>query len=154
LLNWGGGSTCAGATHQFSVAGISADFSTALSTTNQIKDLTGFGAVSSFETVAGGADVGFATVRFDLTSIPTNSSTVGNCASNAPLNTCSPANSPFTLSEDASGTQLTVSFKALLNGYTGTSLSGNTAYLATFSSQFAGILDATGACSGVAAEER
>jgi hypothetical protein len=150
-FNWGGGSTCAGAAHQFSVSGSSADFSTASSSTNQIKDLAGFGAVSSFETVAGGADVGSATVTFDLTSIPTKSSTVGNCASNAPLNTCSPAGSPFTLSEGASGTQLELTFSALLNGYTGTSLSGNTAYLAIFATQFAGTFNGTGACSGVAA---
>ena len=150
-FNWGGGSTCAGATHQFSVAGISADFSTAVSSTNRIKDLSGLGAVTSFETVAGGTDVGGATVNFDLTSIPINASTVGNCGSNPPNNSCSPASLPFTLSMDGTGTQLTVSFVALLNGYTGTSASGSTAYQGLFSTQLAGTMTGTGACSGAAA---
>jgi hypothetical protein len=151
-ISWAGGSTCAGATHGMTVGGSSTDFSTAVSATDQIKDLSGTGAVTDFEEVLGGAFLGGATVHFDLTSLVTNGGTaLGNCNTTAPFNSCTPANSPFTYTENSNSTQVTISFEAMLNGYTGTSAGGTTAYDAKFSTQIAGVLSGTGACGGLAA---
>jgi hypothetical protein len=149
-FNWGGGSTCAGATHSMNVSGASMDFSTAASSTDTIKDLSGFGPVSDFETILGGTAVGGATVHFDLTSIVVNGGVAsGDCTSNNPSNSCTPANSPLNLIENSTG--VSISFVALLNAYTGTSGTGVTPYVATFSTQLVGTLNGTGACHGIAA---
>src|ERR1017187_9775037 len=152
-LNWGGGSTCAGATHQMSVAGASNLFSTATSSTDQIKDVAGFGPVTLFETVSGAGALAGQTVNFDLVSIPLTNGGAGsgNCTSNAPNNSCSPAGSPFTFTEDPTGTQVSISFHTLLSAYTGTSAGGTTAYSGVFSTQLSGAFPGSGACSGVTA---
>jgi hypothetical protein len=117
-----------------------------------IKDLPGFGSVTDFEEVQGSALVGGATVHFDLASVVVNgAAAVGNCNSNADFNSCTPANSPFTLLEDGTGTQLSISFNTLLNGYTGTSAGGTTPYSGMFSMQVAGVFNGTGACGGITA---
>jgi hypothetical protein len=152
-INWGGGSTCvAGTTHQMSVSGVSNLFSTAPSATDQIKDLPSFPppTLTVFQTVLGAGAVAAQTINFDLTSVLTNGG-FGNCASNAPLNSCSPPNSPFTFSEDATGTQVALSFTVTLNAYTGTSATGATAYIGVFSTQQSGTLSGTGACNGLLA---
>jgi hypothetical protein len=145
-FNWGGGSTCAGATHSMAVSGSSADF--VASTFGTITDLSSFGPISDFETVTGGTAVGGATVHFDLTSIVLNGAGFGNCTSNSANNACGPANSPLVLQEDNTGTQVSLSFTALLDAYTGTSATGVTPYRAIFATQFSGPLSGTGACNG------
>jgi len=153
-INWGGGSTCvAGTTHQYSVGGISNLFSVIVSTTDQIKDLPGVTSVTDFETVLGAGVLTGQTVHFDLTSLPlTNGGAgFGNCGSNAALNSCSPAGSIFTFSEDSTGTQVSLSFSALMNAYTGTSASGTTAYRGIFTTQISGTLSGSGSCLGLTA---
>lgn len=152
-LNWNGGATCSVATAPMIVSGSSADFSTAPSALDVIQNVSTFGSLVNFEQVLGGAAVGGATVHFDLTSIPlTNGGAgFGNCGSNAPNNSCSPANSPFSFTEGASGTQVSISFNVLLNAYTGTSASGATAYTGIFSTQVSGFLTGSGACVGLTA---
>lgn len=152
-VNWGGGSTCvAGTTHQMTVSGVSNLFSTSTSATDQIKDLTGTGALTSFETVLGAGALAGQTIIFDLTSIPTNGAVaVGNCGSNAAFNTCTPAFSPFTFSEDSTGTQVSISFSTLMNAFTGSSATGVTGYRGVFTTQVSGTLTGSGACVGLAA---
>jgi hypothetical protein len=146
-FNWGGGTTCAGATESMAVSGFSTLFSTG--SLGTIEDMNGLGPVTQFETVPGGSAVGGATVNFDLTSLKVNGGTaIGNCGSDATFTSCTPADSPFTLTENSNGTQLEISFTALLNGYTGTSASGTTPYIGTFSMQDAGTFTGSGACAG------
>ena len=150
-LNFGGGTTCAGMTHPMNVAGTSNLF--AAPGTGSIKDLNTTGALTDFETVTGAGALAGLTIHFDLTSVVENGSTAsGNCNSNAPLNSCQPANSPFTLMENATGTVLTIEFNVLLDGYTGSSSAGSTPYEGVFSTQQAGLFAGTGACSGKAAD--
>ena len=148
-INWGGGNVCAGATHNVSVSGSSVDFTAP--STGLIKDLTGTAAVG-FEAIPGGTAVGGATVNFDLVKFFTNGpSNVGNCTSNAPLNTCTPANSPFTFAEDITGQQVTISFAVGLNAYTGSNMTGVTPYLGVFTTHQSGTVIGSGACAGAAA---
>ena len=125
-LNFGGGSTCASATHSIQVSGSSTLFSYPSAAT--ITDVSGSGPVTDFESVTGGSAVGGAIVNFDLTSL-----------------------SAFTLTQDPSGNQFSITFTALLNGYTGFSAGGTTPYAAVFSMQEAGTLTGSGACTGLAA---
>jgi hypothetical protein len=105
-----------------------------------------------FMTVTGAGPEAGNTIIFDLTQLVTNTgATVGNCASNAALNSCTPASSPFTFSMDITGTQLTIQFTALLNAYTGTSATGTTAYRAVFSTTQSGNVFGAGPCAGVPA---
>lgn len=144
-INWGGGSACAGASHPVSISGLSADFFPGSAGT--IKDVSAVPVVD-FLDVSGL----FGTIHFDLISLPVNPGVdVGICTSNAPLNTCTPALSPFTLSQDVTGTQVTIAFAALMNAYTGASTSGSTPYKARFSTNLSGTISGTGACSGLAA---
>jgi len=152
-FNWGGGSTCvAGTTHQMAVSGSSNVFSTAPSASDQIKDLTNFGPLVDFETVLGAGALAGQTVHFDLVSLvlPNGGAGFGNCGSNAANNSCSPAGAPVVLTEDATGTQVTASFTALLDAYTGTN-SNFTPYRGLFTTQFSGTLVGAGACNGLAA---
>jgi len=120
-----------------SVAGASNLFSTATNSTDQIKDIAGFGPVTLFETVSGAGALAGQTVNFDLLSVTLTDGGAGfgNCASNAGGNSCSPAGSPFTFTEDPTGTQVSISFSTLLSAYTGTSAGGTTAYSGIFSTQ-------------------
>ena len=156
-INWGGGSTCvAGTEHEMTVSGISTDFSIGASPTDLIQDLPGLPGptVVNFEEVLGSGLLGGETVHFDLTGIPlpNGGAGLGNCLSNAPDNVCAPAGSPFKLSEDDFGSQVTISFSASLNAYTGTSTSGSTPYRAIFSTTYSGTLAGAGACSGLVAD--
>jgi hypothetical protein len=151
-INFDGHSTCtAKTTHQMDVApGGSNLFSPSSSTTDQIQDLLGSGSVTDFETVLGAGALAGKTIHFDLTSLVENGSTdAGNCGSNAGLNSCTPANSPFTLSMDGTGHILVIQFFVKLDAYTGSSSAGSTAYEGTFSTQVAGTLAGSGACAGV-----
>jgi hypothetical protein len=134
-INWGGGSTCVpGTTHPMAVSGFSNLFLAPSSGT--IQDLPALPppTLTNFLTVSGAGALIGQTIHFDLASVPVNGpSNVGNCASNAPLNSCAPAFSPFTLLEDITGTQVTILFSVLMNAYTGTSASGITPYRAVFS---------------------
>ena len=120
--------------------------------TGLIKDLTSLtpSNVTDFETVSGAGALSGQTIHLDLASFVLGAG-AGNCASNAAFNICNPAGSAFTLSEDSTGTQVSISFTALLNAYTGTSASGTSGYRAIFTSQFSGDLTGMGACSGIAA---
>ena len=157
-INWGGGATCvAGTTQQMAVSGLSGDFSTAASATDQIKDLTTFGPLPDFETAAGGPTVGGATVNFDLLTLvlPNGGAGFGICsggAANAANNSCSPAGAPVTLSEDSTGTQVTIAFSALMEAYTGANGSGETPYRGIFTTQYSGELTGAGVCSGMTAD--
>ena len=152
-INWSGALVCiAGTTHQFAVSGFSNLFSTATSATDQIKDISLPAAPTvDFMSVLGAGALAGQIIHFDLTGLPSSAVSHGNCASNAPLNTCTPANSPFTFSEDVTGTQVTIAFDALLNAYTGTSATGTTAYKARFSTNLSGTVNGLGACTGVTA---
>ena len=153
-INWGGGSTCvAGTTHQMGVSGSSNLFSTTASATDQIKDLPSFPppTLVDFQTVLGAGALAGQTINFDLVSIPTNGATTsGNCSSNAPLNSCTPAFSPYTFSMDVLGKSVKVQFSAVLNAYTGSSVSGSTPYVAVFTTEQAGTIVGVGACNGLA----
>lgn len=105
----------------------------------------------AFETVPGAGALSGQTINFDLTSIPTSSATVGNCTSNAAFNSCTPAFSPITLAEDSTGLQVTITFTTLIDGYTGSSLSGSTAYRALFTTQQSGTLVGLVNCAGLPA---
>jgi len=153
-INWGGGSTCGVlTTHLTDVAGVSNLFNSALPGT--IMDLSTVPppVVPDFETVVGAGALTGMIVHFDLESIPrTNGGAgFGNCASNAPNNTCSPAGSVFSFQENSSGTGVTVSFSALLDAYTGSVATGFTPYNATFQTTQTQTLNGSGACSGIAA---
>lgn len=149
-INWSGGATCAGATHQMSVSGVSNLFSTTTTSTDTIKDVSTT-PVSSFETVLGAGALAGQTIIFDLTSIPVNPGPSIGCTSNAPFATCTPAGSPFTFSENATGTQVSITFSTLMNVYTGSSTTGFTAYQGIFSTQQSGTVSGLGACNGVTA---
>lgn len=155
-INWGGGSTCVqGTTHQMAVSGVSNLFSTATSATNQIKDLPVLPppTITQFQTVLGAGALAGQTINFDLTSVPfTNGGAgFGDCLSNAPNNVCSPPFSPFTFQENSTGTGVTISFSVTLAAYTGTSASGSTPYVGTFSTDQTVTLSGAGACNGIAA---
>lgn len=155
-INWSGGTTCPTplTTTNFNVGGNSALFSTTASATDQIRNV---GAPpppteTTFETVLGGTAVGGATVNFDLVSIVTNAgASAGNCTSNAALNTCTPHDSPFTFTENGTGTGIVISFEVLLDAYTGTSASGYTPYAAEFITPGISTFSGSGACAGQAA---
>jgi hypothetical protein len=149
-INWAGGSTCAGASHPMSVSGVSNIFATP--STGTIKDIGTTFPISQFETVSGAGTLTGQTINFDLSSLNLTGSTVGTCsgtAANNAFNVCSPAGSPFTFQEDATGTQVSLSFSALLNAYTGSAATGVTAYRGIFTTQLSGTLSGTGACSGL-----
>lgn len=150
-INFGGGGTCAGTTHTMLVSGISNLF---FPSTGTIKDFS-LAPVTFFEMVTGvGLELGN-TINFDLTSILKNGPTTnGICAgaiADQALNTCTPANAPFTLSEDITGKQVTIQFAALLNAYTGASTTGVTPYEGLFTLQESGVLAGSGACAGLTA---
>jgi len=156
-INWGGGTTCTGATHAMSVSGTSNDF--LAPSTGTIMDLSGLPGpfVVNFETVSGSGALTGQTIHFDLNSIPliNGGLGLGTCtgpAADAADNTCAPPSSPFKLSEDDFASQVTVQFSALLSAYTGASGSGTTAYRAIFSTTYSGTLSGSGACSGLAAD--
>jgi hypothetical protein len=148
-FNWGGGGSCAGALHGMAVSGTSNLVVTP--STGNIKDLSALTAVSGFETMTGGGILAGQTVNFDLVSIPVSTVAIGNCASNAANNMCTPTDSAFTLTEDNTGTVVTIQFTANLAGYTGTSGSGTTPYTALFSTQESGTMTGAGACVGLTA---
>jgi hypothetical protein len=151
-INFGGGGSCAFGGAQMSVSGHSSLFSIATSAVDQIRNLAAAPPrLIDFMTVQGAGALAGQTIQFDATSIPTSPVTVGNCASNAPLNTCTPAHSPFTFTEDVTGTQVTIAFDVLLNAYTSSSSSGSTPYKARFSTNVSGSVDGFGACSGTVA---
>jgi len=151
-INWSGGVTCAAGAVSMGVSGVSGIFATG---TGQIWDIlngVSEGTGGLFETVTGAGPETGNTINFNLNTVITNTgATQGNCTSNAAFNTCTPAGSPFTFQEDSTGTQLTISFTALLSGYTGTLASGSTGYRAVFATQESGTVSGSGACSGVTA---
>jgi hypothetical protein len=148
-ITWIGATNCVGSTSSIGVISISPLFEL-LSPAGTIKDIGAAVPLIDFVTVMGGRLVSGALVYFDLVSVPTNGSvTAGNCGSNLPLNTCTPALSPFTYSEDITGNQVTISSAALMNGYTGTSASGSTPYMARFSTNLSGTIIGSGACNGL-----
>jgi hypothetical protein len=150
-INWIGGSTCvAGTAHSMSVSGSSNLF--LFPSSGTIKDLTSLtpGSVTAFETASGGGALVGQTINLDLVSFVLGAG-AGNCNSDAAFNFCNPAGSAFSLAEDSSGTQVSVSFTALLNAYTGTNGSGTSSYRAIFTSQYSGALIGSGGCSGLSA---
>jgi len=134
--------TCQTATGvQDSVSGTDTTlFAVGSTATDTIKDIPAGVATPlvDFETVAGGSG-GAGEVFFDLTSV-TIPGAFGNCASGAVNNSCNAGGgSPFILTQNTSN-QVTVSFSASLDGYTGTSATGTTPYSAVFSTTFSGTL--------------
>jgi hypothetical protein len=102
-----------------------------------IKNLPlGTASLTNFETIQGPSNV----VHFDLTQIVLPGA-LGNCSSNAANNQCAPGGqSPFKLVEDATGTQVTVTFSVRMNAYTGSSATGTTPYIGLFSTNLSGNL--------------
>jgi len=152
-ISFVGGTTCAGATHNTSVGSGGSNLFAANST-GTIKDIGTTFPISQFETVSGAGALLGQTVNFDLTSLHVNASTIGTCSGpnvNNAFNTCAPIGSPFTFSENSTGTQVSLSFSALLNAYTGTAATGVTSYAAGFGTQLSGTLTGSGACSGLTA---
>lgn len=149
-IDWDGVGACGTALTTMNVSGTSSIFQVGTGTIADI--LAGVSEATPFETVTGaGAETGN-TINFNLTSLVTNTgAAAGNCASDAALNTCTPAGSPFTLSEDITGTQLTIQFSALLSAYTGSSSTGATPYRAVFTTQESGTVTGSGTCAGVTA---
>ena len=154
-ISWSGSPTCSGFTaHQMAVSGSSNLFSTSASATDTIKDLPSFPppTLTDFETVLGAGTLAGQTIHFDLAHVFVNGPTnVGNCSSNAALNSCTPANSPFTFSMDSTGQQLTISFSVLMDAYTGTN-STFTQYLGVFSTQQSGHFAGFGSCANAVAD--
>lgn len=149
-IDWHGVGACSTTATTVEVSGTSSIFAVGTGTIADI--LAGVPERTPFETVTGaGVETGN-TINFNLTNLVTNTgATVGNCASNAAFNSCTPAGSPFTLSEDSTGTQVTIQFSALLAAYTGASSTGTTAYRAVFTTQESGTLTGAGACAGATA---
>jgi len=155
-INWGGGTTCASATHSMNVSGSSTVF--AFPSTGTLRDISTYPPPGSplvdFETVTGSAAVGGATIHFDLMSVPVNLITTGICSgpgANAPGNICNPAGSPFSIQEDITGTQVSINFSTVMQAYTGTSATGVTPYIGIFSTQLSGTIVGSGSCSGIGA---
>jgi len=109
--------------------------------------------VVDFLQVQGAGALAGSIIMFDLTALVGNAgATIGNCGSNAPYNSCSPAGSPFTYQENSTGTGVTVTFNTQLDGYTGTSgtnYSAATPYTGIFSMDQNGTLSGAGACNGL-----
>jgi hypothetical protein len=164
-FNWGGGTGCAGATHNMAVTGATNLFSAPA--TGAIRDFSSFPppTLVAFEAVNGAGSLAGDIINFDMTG--TMISPFGDCTSNAAGNSCSPANSPFTLSEDGvggPGSDVTIKFTVFLNAYTcpggvtGTTGGCNssntlfTPYKAQFKFDVNGTMTGAGACSGVAAD--
>ena len=149
-IDWDGVGACSSALTNIAVSGVSSIFAVGTGTIADI--LSGVSEATPFETVTGaGAEAGN-TINFNLTSLVNNTgANVGNCASNAAFNTCTPSGSPFTLSEDSTGTQVSIQFSALLAAYTGSSITGTTPYRAVFTTQESGTVTGAGACAGVTA---
>jgi hypothetical protein len=119
--------------------------------TDFIQDANSIGALTDFETVTGAGTLAGKTIDFDLTSIVENGSTpIGDCSSNAAFNSCTPANSPFTLVMDITGTQLTVEFTMYLDAYTGSSSGGSTVYKGVFAWIDSGTFVGLNGCNGLA----
>jgi len=122
-------------------------FTSGSTAADTIKDVFLLGAlpVVDFETVqsplAGGV------VNFDLTSIVTPATPVGNnCTTYASNAVCSPGGgSPFILTQEgtAQNPQVNVTFSVDLAAYTGTSATGTTPYIGIFSTNLSGTLPVT-----------
>jgi hypothetical protein len=93
--------------------------------------LTGAVSVIDFITFTGGA----APVMFDLTTVQPGVGTLAACSSSALGSLCTPAGSPFTLLQAATNA-VTVSLTLDGNSYTGTSASGTSATVGSFTTQF------------------
>jgi len=146
-IDWDGVGTCSATPVTMDVSGASSIFAVGTGTIADI--LAGVSEATPFETVTGAGPEAGNTINFNLNSLAVNTgATVGNCASNAAFNTCTPTGSPFTLSEDATASQVTIQFSALLSAYTGTLASGSTPYRAVFTTQESGTLTGAGACAG------
>jgi len=106
-----------------------------------IKDVFLFGPlpVVDFETVQSPLAGGM--VQFNLTSIVTPATPVGNnCSTFSPSAVCAPGGgSPLILTQEGSS-QVNVTFSVDLAAYTGTSATGTTPYLGVFSTNLSGSL--------------
>jgi hypothetical protein len=142
-IAFSGSSTCAGAVTGIHNSGIDPIFGT----TGTIKDVGTATPVPAFLTA--NLTIGGGPAIWDLTSLITTAAGAGNCLSNLPLNTCTPVNSPFTLTMDATGKQVTISFAVLLNGYLGSSVTGTTPYRGIFSTTLSGAALGTFGCANV-----
>lgn len=72
-------------------------------------------------------------IDFDLTFIQPGVGTLAACVSNTVGNNCTPANSPFTLTQLASGVEVGLTLDG--NSYTGSSATGTTPTAGVFSAQ-------------------
>ncbi len=137
-INWSSTNPCSAATAvNMGVSGNdTTDFT--IPSTGTIKDIPyGTTSISQWETVpsplAGG------TVYFDLTGLPNAVANGGNdCASGNVGSTCVPPNSPFSFYQ-ASSNQVSITFTATANAYTGTNAT-YTPYNAVFSTSLSGTL--------------
>ena len=135
-INWNASLACSASTAvQDSVSGSDPALFSVGSFEDTIRDLpSGTSTLVDFETVLGPLGL----VHFDLTSIVIPGAG-GNCTTFALFATCTPAGSPFTLTQSSSN-QLSLSFSITEIAYLGTSATGSTAYDGVFSTQFSGNL--------------
>jgi hypothetical protein len=164
-INWSGATTCSPATqHQYTVSGVSNLFSTSASGNDLISDLPYLPppTLVDFLQADGAGALAGQTVYFDLTAIPlTNGGAgFGDCTNNNANNSCSPPGSPFTLQENSTATDVTITFSVQLLAYTcpsggpptcNASNTSFTPYVGTFSTDQALTVNGSGACSGVPA---
>jgi len=117
------------------------NFTSGSTAADTIRDVFLFGAlpVVDFETVASPLSGGV--VNFNLTSIITPPTPVGNnCTTFSPSAVCAPGSgSPLILTQEGSS-QVNVTFSVDLAAYTGTSATGSTPYLGIFSTNLSGSL--------------
>jgi hypothetical protein len=91
--------------------------------------LTGNISIPNFITFSQGVA---SPITFDLTQILPGTGTAANCT-NGSGNPCTPAGSPFTLTQSSTG--VTVNLAFLGNAYTGTAASGTTPVSSLFTTQ-------------------
>jgi hypothetical protein len=94
--------------------------------------LTGAVSVIDFMTFTGG--VGFTPVMFDLTTIQPGVGNLAACSSSALGAECTPTGSPFTLIQGQGDVAVFLTVNG--NSYTGTSGSGTSATIGSFTTQF------------------
>jgi hypothetical protein len=137
-INWNSANPCSAATAvSMGVSGSDAtDFS--FPGTGTIKDIPfGITSISQWETVPSPLPGG--TVFFDLTGLPNAVPNGGNdCTSGNVGSTCVAANSPFSFLQ-ASANQVSITFTATANAYTGTNATF-TPYDAVFTTSLSGTI--------------
>jgi len=138
-INWGYPAACQTATGiQMEVSSLDPTvFTSGTSALDTIKDLpAGTTSLTAWQTIQSPLPGGVVTFDFTGLVIPGAS---GDCTSSAINNSCTPATSPFTLTQKTAN-QVAVSFAVTENAYTGSNSTGVTAYNGLFSTTLSGLL--------------